>query len=153
MTQDLTPLSEYLHSLSAVQVAIDSWGHILFWELYQQSKIREANKRATVASRNASRAAQNAQQVSHSIRMLEDKIDSLSLTCQALWELLRDRTKLTEEELCAKISEIDLRDGQADGKMGVKGGPCSKCGRVLNQRHLRCIYCGEHKSKDHLFQT
>ena len=85
--------------------------------------------------------------------MLEDKVDSLSLTCQALWEILRDRTKLTEEELLAKISEIDMRDGRADGKMGAKGGPCSKCGRVLNKRHLRCLYCGEHNEMDHAFQT
>ena len=124
----------------------------MFWELYQQSRIREANKAARVASRNASRAANNTQQMAHSMRMLEDKIDSLSLTCQALWELLRDRTKLTEDELRAKISEVDLRDGRADGKM-TSSGPCSECGRVLNQRHMRCLYCGEHREKDHMFQS
>lgn len=118
----------------------------MFWELYQQRRIIEANE-------TASRASSNAQKVSYSIQMLEDKVDSLSLTCQALWEILRDRTKLTEEELLAKISEIDMRDGRADAKMGAKGGPCSKCGRVLNKRHLRCLYCGEHNEKDHAFQT
>ena len=117
----------------------------MFWEIYQQSRIHDAN----VTAANAVSKAQN---VGYSIRQLEDKVDSLALTCQALWEILRDRTSLTEEELEAKVNEIDLRDGRADGRMGNTDKKCAKCDRTLNSRHARCMYCGESTDKDHVFQ-
>jgi hypothetical protein len=117
----------------------------MFWEIYQQSRINSANT-------TASRAESKALNVTHTLRHLEDKVDSLALTCQAMWEILRDRTSVTEEELIAKVNEIDLRDGKADGKMGSAGNPCSQCGRVLNKRRSQCIYCGNEGQKEHAFQ-
>jgi len=117
----------------------------MFWEVYQQRAIHNA---ATSAS-NAEAKAMN---LKRSLAQMEDKIDSLALTCQALWEILRDRTKLTEEELIEKITEIDLRDGRADQRMGTAGLPCPNCNRVLSNRHERCMYCGEEVEKPHLFQ-
>ena len=64
----------------------------MFWEIYQQSRIHDANM-------TASSAVSKAQNAGYAIRELEDKVDSLALTCQALWEILRERTSLTEEEL------------------------------------------------------
>jgi hypothetical protein len=117
----------------------------MLWEIYQQSRIRDASAAAT-------RAESKAQIVTYTIDQLEDKIDSLALTCQSLWEILRDQTGLTEEELTAKVNEIDLRDGLRDGKMGSGGEPCTKCGRVLSKRHMRCMYCGEPVERQHAFQ-
>ena len=82
--------------------------------------------------------------VQEDLRHAQARIDKLSLTCQALWEILRDNTGLTDEMLLQKVQEIDLRDGQADGKMsGAKvGSSCPKCSRPLNRKHRKCLYCG-----------
>ena len=117
----------------------------MLWELYQQSRIQDANA-------TASRAESKSQNVAYTIARLEDKIDSLALTCQALWEIARDQSGLTDEQLMAKVGEIDLRDGQADGKMGSGGEACVKCGRVISKRHMSCMYCGEPVVKEHAFQ-
>ena len=73
---------------------------------------------------------------------LENRLDKLTLICQALWELLKERGELTEEDLAAKVREIDLRDGVADGKISKQIKRCPKCDRVMSQRHEKCMYCG-----------
>ncbi len=117
----------------------------MLWEMYQQRGIHAAKS-------SASRAESKAQNVGRTIQLLEGKVDALALTCQAMWELLRDRSKLTEDDLIAKVNEIDLRDGREDEKMSTGGVPCSNCGRIVSKRHERCIYCGEDVDKEHAFQ-
>jgi hypothetical protein len=117
----------------------------MLWEMYQYRAINNASSKASHAEVKVTTVGRN-------VRRLEDKLDSLALTCQALWEILRDRTKLTEEDLIEKIMEIDLRDGKEDGRMGTAGAPCPRCNRVLSRRHDNCMYCGEEVGKSHLFQ-
>ena len=107
----------------------------MFWEFYQNHRISRAESRANSARSEAER--------SHAyINLLEDKVDSLALACQSLWELLRDQTALTEADLQAKMEEIDLRDGCADGKMTTRADACAQCGRKTSRRRPRCLYCG-----------
>ena len=54
------------------------------------------------------------------VRDLEYHIRRLSLLNQALWELLRERAKLTDAELERMVREIDLRDGVEDGAITAK---------------------------------
>jgi len=117
----------------------------MLWEAYQYRAIHDASSKAS----NAQAKAEN---FTHAVRQLEGKLDALALTCQALWEILRDRTKLTEVELIEKITEIDLRDGKEDSRMGTRGAPCPRCNRVLSRRHDNCMYCGAEVGKPHLFQ-
>ena len=117
----------------------------MLWEIYQQSQIRDAEA-------TASQAQSKAENISYSLAELEQKIESLALTCQALWEIARDQSGLTDEQLMAKVAEIDTRDGAADGKMNSGVQPCTKCGRVLSKRHMKCLYCGEQVRKQHAFQ-
>ncbi|MEM6459921.1 MAG: hypothetical protein AAF710_11085, partial [Planctomycetota bacterium] len=63
--------------------------------------------------------------------------------CMAMWSLLQDKTDLTEADLLERVQTIDLMDGQADAKAGKAGVTrCAECDRPMNDRHLRCIYCG-----------
>lgn len=73
---------------------------------------------------------------------LEDRLERLSLVCMAMWSLLQDKTGLTEEELLERVHTIDLMDGTRDAKATRGIARCPKCSRTLNQRHLKCLYCG-----------
>ena len=80
------------------------------------------------------------------------KVDRLSLACQAMWELLRDRSELTEDDIEAKILEIDGRDGRVDGKIATKLVDCAACGRPTNSRRGSCVMCGAPLKRDHQFE-
>ena len=86
-------------------------------------------------SAKADRAANEA-------RELADRLERLQLGCQAMWELIRDRTDLSEADLEAKILEIDARDGRVDGKMTTQSLTCHACGRPTNSKRERCVMCG-----------
>lgn len=78
-----------------------------------------------------------------SVKELRHQVERLSLLNQALWELIRGRAGLTDADLEQKASEIDLRDGIADGKIGGGAVSCPTCHRVSNAKHFKCLYCGE----------
>lgn len=80
------------------------------------------------------------------VRALSDRLDRMALISQTMWELLRERTNLTNEEIVAKMEEIDLRDGVADGKIRPKVFICETCGHKVNDTNERCIYCGAAKT-------
>ena len=73
---------------------------------------------------------------------LEQEVRRLALMNQALWEVLRQRLGLTDEDLLRKVKEVDLRDGVEDGRMTEVGLECPTCGRVSSSKHWRCLYCG-----------
>jgi len=78
-----------------------------------------------------------------SVRELRHQVERLSLLNQALWELIRERARLTDADLERKAAEIDMRDGTEDGKMGGGAVTCPTCRRVSNSKHYKCLYCGE----------
>lgn len=75
------------------------------------------------------------------IRDLEDQMGRLQLLNQALWEVLSEKAGISEEEFLARVKDIDLRDGQEDGKMSHKALKCPRCQRVSSSKHWRCLYC------------
>ena len=118
----------------------------IFWEFYQQNEISNARS-------SASRAESQTTRLQDDLRRMQGQIDALALTCQAMWELIGDRAGIGEKDIVDKMQEIDLRDGKADGKMGGRVSKCSGCGRTLNRRRGRCMYCGNSADKDHMFQV
>ena len=111
----------------------------MLWDLYQHYQIEQLESRvdrvqtATAEDSGARRASQH----------LEERVDRLVLLCRAMFELLQESTGHTDERLSAKIPEIDLRDGQADGRMSPSPKRCPKCDAMMSPRFGRCLFCGE----------
>ena len=97
---------------------------------------------SSMASRDAARAGSKVDRLAQENKILHNNLEKSMLICEALWELLRDRAKLTDEDLHKKIYEIDMRDGVLDGKNVRKAVECPDCGRKVSSRHPACIYCG-----------
>jgi hypothetical protein len=118
----------------------------MIWEVYQQTKIAGAEQTAEKALSKADRYAAD-------IADVRRQVDRLTLACQAMWELIRDRTGLTEEDIEAKILEIDARDGNVDGKISTKSVSCTSCGRPTNSRRGSCVMCGAPIKREHQFEV
>ena len=111
----------------------------MYWELYQSSQIHS----------NASQAASarsKAELVVAKIERAEKKLESLALACQSLWEIIREHTDLTDDDLMAKMEEVDLRDGKKDGRMSPQAAACLNCHRRTSRRRSTCLYCGYENS-------
>ncbi len=104
----------------------ESW--FSWWDVRQDGQI--ANNRSRTG------------EVSARVSTVDDKLERLMLVNAALWELIRDSTSLSDDDLKRKIQEIDLRDGKLDGKMSSSPSSCKDCGRTIGRRHHKCIYCG-----------
>jgi len=107
----------------------------MLWDLLQQRQIGQARAAATQAGTAAGR-------IGRDIEELERVVESLTLTCQAMWELLREQTNLTDEKLMERMQEVDLRDGRRDGKIGPAISTCPGCSRINKARREVCVYCG-----------
>ena len=87
-------------------------------------------------------AAKKAMDARSEVQVLRVAIDKLILVNRALWEIIAESQGLAEEYLLNKVNEIDLRDGVLDGKIRIPVRKCASCGRMLQQGHEKCIYCG-----------
>lgn len=116
----------------------------IFWELHQRRHVLGAQINAIQAKDAASR-------LQFEVDVLKRKNDTLMLACQALWEIVRERDGLTDEQLRQRMQEIDLRDGTVDGKMSMVAVACPSCSRKSNSRHSKCVYCGAQLPAGHAF--
>jgi len=62
-------------------------------------------------------------------------VDRQALVILVLKEMLLAGIKPTETEFLERLAQVATQ--KADSKT------CSKCGKALNPKHSRCIYCGE----------
>ena len=98
-------------------------------------------------------ASEKGRKSNASLQQLEARVDKLVLVCRSMWELVRDNTSLTEDDLMTKVLELDLRDGVADGKMNPGVQTCAHCGRTMSPRHARCLYCGREDVTNEAFDA
>ena len=92
----------------------------------QHPQVRRNKINQDAASREAEARAENLHEVQHTV-------DRLKLLCRAMWEIVTERTELTEEDLINKVNEIDQRDEKMDGKVGKKVNVCPSCSRPNNR--------------------
>jgi hypothetical protein len=107
----------------------------LLWNLHQEQRIADAQI-------SAAGARQGASQIQDAMRRLEDRLEKLSLICRAVWTFVQERGGMTEEDLLKRVEELDLSDGQRDGKLAPASDTCGGCGRRVSRRHPRCLFCG-----------
>jgi hypothetical protein len=118
----------------------------LFWDLRQEASIRAAHT-ATA------RAEGSVERVRTDMAYLQDRVDRLSMLCAAMWTLLQTQADLSDEQLAARVQEIDLSDGRLDGQVRPDVTACRACKRPMAPRHLRCIYCGQPSGGDKPFDA
>ncbi len=107
----------------------------LMWNFSQSRRISDLEAAVNRTTSGANVGMTNTERVSQDV-------ERLALVTRAVWELLRDKAGVTENELFAKVNEIDLRDGAADGKLRKQPLECPQCRRVSNARRETCLYCG-----------
>ncbi len=93
------------------------------------------SKRAAEASGEVARARTQ-------VDILERRLERALLGCEAMWSILRDKLGVTDEELYERMNDLDLSDGQLDGKVRREPGRCGKCGRTVSPNIPKCMYCG-----------
>ena len=69
------------------------------------------------------------------IRQLQARVDRNTLVIQVLKEMLLSQGSFREEEFADRLQRA------AAQKVADKA--CRKCGKPLNAKHNRCMYCGE----------
>jgi len=96
------------------------------------------------AAQDARATARDAQ---YRIEAITRWADQSLMLCEAIWTLASEKLGLTDDDLVARINEIDMRDGKLDGRVHTAPDACAKCGRTSAKRFDRCMYCGEPRGK------
>lgn len=94
------------------------------WNFLQLGRVEQAKWDAADAKISAQEAQLDARQLQSKVRVLELQCERLTLAAMAMAEILRDRLGVTEYEIEAKLTEIDLRDRRLDGQFSPKPEPC-----------------------------
>ncbi len=72
---------------------------------------------------------------------LHERVDRLLMVVDGIWSLLED-DGYTDEQLLARIQEIDAADGVADGKRTQLAAQCGECGAKVAPGLSSCQFCG-----------
>ena len=116
------------------------------WDIFQQQQIHDAEEQA----RDAQYKAESTQ---GDLADLTQRVERLSLVCQAMWELLSQHTHISSNDLMRKVVEVDTRDGLQDGRMAPRVIQCPKCKNNVNTRRPRCVVCGSVIATKHPFEV
>jgi len=107
----------------------------------------------SAANRQAAAASTEAAAAKREVGELQDQLDRMKLVCAAVWEIVKEKHSLTEDDLIAKVAVLDAKDGVADGKYSRTAKKCVKCNRTVTDKQSKCMYCGAIQPFDSLFKT
>lgn len=105
---------------------------LLFWELHQQARIREAQE-------TASDARTDIREQSRLIEDLERQVERLSTAVVALAEILQEYQGVSAAVIEAKMREVELRRVTLE----PTAKRCLACDRVSSPERTTCMYCGK----------
>ena len=120
-------------------------GLLDFGACAQEGRIRAAQQVADGAREKAVDAV-------HGTVDLRRRVEVLALANQALFEILKSRLGISEEEVILRMAEIDRGDGTRDGKMSPRVVVCRKCGRKVSTARFSCVFCGDTVKEGRLFE-
>ena len=105
------------------------------WDLFQEIRINDLRAQQGDTKSSLKGATGDLNELNLHVR-------KLALVNQALYEVLKERTGITEEELRRKIDEIDRRDGVENRRLDAAPLKCPKCGVSVTAGALTCQGCG-----------
>ncbi len=105
------------------------------WDIFQEIRLNDLRARQADSDSSLKRTSWDLDDIARHVR-------KMAIVNQALYELLKERTGISDEDLRRRIREIDLRDGTADGKLDASPLRCPKCRSALTAGALSCPTCG-----------
>jgi hypothetical protein len=103
------------------------------------------------APRQAAAASSDAASAKRDVAELENELARMKLACAAVWELVKDKTGLTEDDLIARMAILDAKDGIADGRLTRGVRKCASCWphrpRPAKQMHVLRWHSSKMSSK------
>ncbi len=124
----------------------------MLWDFFQDSRIAESRRLASEANFAARSNQTDLQEQQRDVRALERHCEKLTLAVMAMAEILRDRLGIQQHEIESRMTKIDLRDGQLDGRLRTSTAACPDCKRPNKGNRQKCLYCGtEMTSNSFLF--
>lgn len=111
----------------------------MLWNLIQEVELRNARASQALSDDLHTSRIANAQA---DLDQTQVRFDRMLLVLDAMWELVAERTGLSEADLLAKVQEIDARDGTVDGRRATLARRCSKCGAAVGNDRATCMFCG-----------
>ena len=77
------------------------------------------------------------------VELMKYDIERLLMIAEALWTILKEKHGYTDADLIQRVAMIDARDGRIDGRVAASPPqPCPHCGRIVERKRPRCLYCG-----------
>ena len=72
---------------------------------------------------------------------IDARVDRMMLVIEAMWSILKDEG-YTDDQLAARIEELDSSDGVVDGRRVPPAVTCRTCGSKVMIGIPRCQTCG-----------
>jgi len=86
-------------------------------------------------ARNASQDHSQVIELQAAVRQLQARVDRHALVIQVLKDMLLAGNDAAEGDFLDRLEQAAAQ--KADAKS------CRKCGKAMNPKHSRCMYCGE----------